>query len=60
MPLPGVFALDSYLGTVILEGPKSLESVGGQEKGPRDLLSPCSWVTMNMSCRLSWFLNWYH
>lgn len=39
MPLPGVFALYSHLGTVILEGPKSLESVGGQEKGPRDLLS---------------------
>ena len=49
--------MQSYLGTVIPEGPKSLESFGGQEKRPRDPLSPCNWVTVGMSCRLSQFLD---
>lgn len=47
--------MHSYLGTFIPEGPKSLESFGGQEKRPRDLLRPCNWVTAGMSCRLSWY-----
>lgn len=50
------YAFQSYLGTVIPAGPKSLESFGGQEKRPGDLLSLCSWGTVGMSCTLSWFL----
>jgi len=38
-------------------GPKSLERFGGQEKRLRDLLSPCNWVTVGRSCRLSQFLD---
>lgn len=57
MRLPGVFALHWYLGTVTLEGPKPPENLGGHGKTPGDLLSPCNWVAVGESCRLSQFLE---